>query len=163
MSFLSSPIPSSSGRELNVGPVPFRRYYYEQPVAGKLLSSEVGELAADIYSHYRADPISLLLLVRGTRWIYTGPTDPHLVHGLSADRKGGPPIARLNIEYQPHYKMLGSILADIGRKLSAGLTGEEIRSIYRLSKSPVSESSAKAKLEKQEQDEGRWYMAAVGG
>jgi hypothetical protein len=161
MALLPSPIPYPDGRVMNVGPVPFRRYFYEQPVAARLLDQDIGELAADIYRQHRRQPIELLVMLRETRWIYLGPVDPYAVHGVPARSRDAPPRAPLNSDYQAQDKTLGSIVADIGRKLAAGLTPMEIRAVFKLTREPSQVAGAQRKLAKFAEQEERWYAAAI--
>lgn len=161
MALLASPIPRAEGRIVSATPVPFRRYFYEKPISDRLRSRAVAELAADVYRRYRSRPVDFLLLViRETRALYEGAVDPKGAHGLQA--AGAETLADKREAYKAHYRMLGSVLADIGRKLGAGLSMEELSEHYQLAATNRYEQAIREKLEKQEALESKYMMAALG-
>ncbi len=165
MSFLISPIvePGSDGmisRAVNPAPVPFRAFFYEDPVAGSLRKPETIDLVADLYTKYQSDPIALVLLTRTVTRLYLGETEPNAVFGLPSD--GSAPRKSEGTAYRPHLKVVSALVADVGRRLAAGMSIPEIRATSGLTGDASLRKTGEAKLAALEEREGTWYSAAIG-
>jgi hypothetical protein len=165
MSFLISPIvePGSDGmisRTVNPAPVPFRAFFYEDPVAGSLRQQDAIDLVADLYAKYRADPIGLVLFTRRVTRLYLGETEPGAVFGVASE--GSAPRRSEGVAYRPHLKVVSALVADVGRRLAAGMSIPEIRATSGLTSDASLRKTGEAKLAALEEREGSWYRAAIG-
>lgn len=165
MSLLVSPVlePGTDGkmaRSIRPTPVPFRAFFYEEPVATLLRSKETVEIIADLYMKHQSRPIDLILLTRKTSWQYLGETEPAEAFGMTAESSA--PRQIQGVAYRPHLKALSALAADVGRRLGAGLSPAEIRATTGLTSDASLRATGEAKLAALEVREAAWFTAALG-
>lgn len=165
--FLLSPIVQLKGGmatlTLAMGPVSYRRYFYEGTVREQLRKGEVHSLAAEIFAKWVDHPPVVLMLSRdaavdvyetGYRFEDDRPTKP-----LSGFKSGGKGLT--------HVPMLSRILAAVGRDLAAGLSLDEVRARWKLVDNRAALDSANKKLaalhEREDKEITEAYNLKAGG
>jgi hypothetical protein len=137
-------------RSMTVLPELFERYYYDPLVAVQLRSPSVRAIAVDVLLARRGEPAELALTARDIASIYEG--DVAEAPAMVID----PPY------YRPGDRLLSLLLADIAKRLFAGLTEAELRAGYGLSQDRGLAQSAALKLAEIDRREGEAYMDALG-
>jgi hypothetical protein len=140
-------------REPTLLPREFARYCHDGAQAERLATdAELQDVIVSAYDKLRRAPLELLVATRDVRWIYRAQSGG--VTGDDARNDARP--------YAPHHKMLSSLMADVARKVAAGLTLAEIRATLGLGGTGPMLASARNKMRAHATEEDRWYEAALG-
>ena len=108
------------------------------------------ELVADAYLKHRTQPGFLLGITAATRHVYL---------------RGGPHgdvRVPVGIPYRPHFKIVSLMVADVARKIAAGLTAEELRAHYGIADGAAPSPGVDEKLNRQAQAEAAWWSRVEG-
>lgn len=147
-------------RMVSVLPFPFRAYFYESPVREQLQNAQVYAVAAELYALAATDPVRVLELTRETRGIYLSELEALEPYGES-DNAIPSKVFEYSAAPEVNVQLLSRILADLGRRLAAGLTLDEVRASLDLMNDAALKASAESKQNAQAEQEARYYMAAM--
>lgn len=115
-------------QQLVMLPLRFRAYFYEAPVRERLSSDEIVGLVAELYLAALASPARVLALLFETRNVLSSrEMSPESL--LAVPDVGA---ARVMVSAGPRAPVLSRFIADVGRRLSAGCSLDEIRAAYGL-------------------------------
>jgi hypothetical protein len=125
-----------------------------------LRKQETVELVTDLYAKYQADPIGVVLFTRNVTRLYLGETEPSAAFEIPS--VGSAPGKSEDVAYRPHLKIVSALVADVGRRLAAGMSIPEIRATSGLTTDASLRKTGEAKLAALKEREDTWYRAAVG-
>jgi hypothetical protein len=160
--FLLSPMVRFNGdglvHGLAIGPISYRRYFYEDPARTALKDARVAHVAAEIYAKWVSKPEVVLALSRETA------IDVYEEGYRFEDSRPSKPATYITSSSQDrtHLPVLSRILASLGRELAAGLTVEEIRARWDVVNDPKAKASAESKLSGLREREGQEILKSYG-
>lgn len=163
MTMVPSPLVTQTqhglSRSVSVMPAPMRAYFYEQPVRERLTTDETATLAIEIYQALRNAPAALASQLIETQNIYvTDRLDPKRI--TDSKHVDEPTLAcTLKGDELP---VLSRILADLGRRFAAGLTDDEVRMVYGLTKADAPREVVQQKMTAFLDRESVWLARAMG-
>lgn len=136
---------------LPIGPVSYRRYFFEGPVQDRLRAPDIGRLAAEIYGKWVERPSVVL---ERTRDVAVDVYETGFCFELEM-----PSQALLGFESagagSDHLPMLSRIIASLGRELAAGLSLDEIKARWEINTSAAAHESGLVKLRSLAEQEAR--------
>lgn len=166
--FLPCPVwePGPEGltaRTLIVVPEPFVRYLYGPGTQDRVRdNTELQELLADAYLRMRKNPLEAIADTWEIRSMYfdlptarSQPRDPY--------RREGWPLRFVvdEVDYDDHFQLLSTLMADACRRLAAGSDLEELRAAYKLDPDPKLARRAEQRLAEHRRLEMRWYVESA--
>jgi hypothetical protein len=151
---------SQSGfvQQLSVLPFPFRAYFYESPVREALRTSECVKLLSELYAEAQKAPARAMAVTLETRNVYLPEIGPEWLLGGDEGSTMQRPIDVTGDEVP----VLSRLIADVGRRLAAGLTHDEIRTVYGLREDAAALAEVNRKMEVFTTEEGRLMGLAIG-
>jgi hypothetical protein len=142
--------------QANLVPRAHRRYWLEDGAAGRVTSEASIALLTDLNAAAVDDFAATLAPTLGTRTLYLGP----LGQGLLVGDGGDSPFPRVAATATD--TVLARLVADVGRRLAAGLTHDEIRAAYLVLPDDAAKASAQRKMEALEWAELGAMMTSMG-
>ena len=145
-------------QQLSVLPFPFRAYFYESPVREALRSPECVKLVGELYAAAQRAPARVMSLTLETRNVYLPAIGPEWLLGGDEGAGMQRPVAITGAEVP----VLSRLLADVGRRLAAGLTHDELRVTYGLREDASALAEATRKMNALTGEEGRLMGLSMG-
>lgn len=140
---------SVAQRTVTVLPELFADYYYRGKVAKRLQKDKgLHEIVVDAVQKHGATPWKLALMVQEIRKLYEEGENDQMIDASVPD-------------YMPGTQILSLLLADLGRRLAAGTSDDELRAAYGLTDDEAAAETAHKKLAKLEEREAKAYLAMM--
>jgi hypothetical protein len=148
-------------RALSVLPRECARYVFGPGTQDRLKEEPALQaLVADVYARVRAGPLDGLVETREVRHFFLGWPNVGNVQNDERWNIGSPHRKPIPVDYQPHHKLLSTVMAEVCRYLLAGATLEELRAVFELDSDEAARQRAEDKLRLHREEVDRWRLDA---